>query len=54
MAAVFDVKKEIPVNGFSLMSRESEIGYCSWGAETPKQRSWLVLEVAPGSEHDSH
>ena len=37
-----------------LLSRESEIGYCSWGAETPKQRSWLVLAVAPGSEHESH
>jgi hypothetical protein len=27
MAAVFDVKKEIPVNGFLFMSRESEIGF---------------------------
>jgi len=37
-----DVKKEIPVNGFSLMSRDPEIGYCSWGRKPRKQRSWLV------------
>ena len=42
MAAVFDVKKERSL----FMSRESEIGYCSRMADTPKLCSWLVLEVA--------
>jgi len=42
----FSMSKEIPVNSFLFMSRESEIGYCSWVVEPPKLRSWLVLEVA--------